>query len=108
MHYIANEKFNDEVYRIVNGSSMYAYLSHYFFIILFAVLIIRPYKVPFVWALIIEVILVNLVIILSYLLFDWLISLCFPRKDKKEPEKPKEEEEKGLLEDNKPDANGPS
>lgn len=87
MHYIANAKFHDEVYRVVNGSSMYAYLSHYFFIIVFAVTIIRPYKITFVWALILEVVLVNLVIILTYLLFDFLWSLCFPRKDKKDKEK---------------------
>jgi glucan phosphoethanolaminetransferase (alkaline phosphatase superfamily) len=81
MHYIANKPFNKEVYRIVNGSSMYAYLSHYLFIILFAVLLIRPYKIPFVWALLLEVVLVNATIILTYLLFDWLYHLCFPRKE---------------------------
>ena len=109
MHYICNKKFNDEFYRIVNGSSMYAYLSHYLWIILVAVLIIRPYQIPFVPALIIEVLIVNAVIILSYLLIDWLISLCFPRpktpeqkeKEKKEQEAAKEEEEKALLKDEK-------
>jgi hypothetical protein len=109
MHYICNQKFNDTFYRSMNGSSMYAYLSHYLWIILVAVLIIRPYQIPFIPALIIEVLIVNAVIILSYLLIDWLISLCFPRpktpeqkeKEMKEKEAAKEEEEKELLKDEK-------
>jgi len=80
LHYVANKEFHKETYRIVNGSSMYAYLSHYFFIIVVAVTLIRPYKIPFVGALFIEFILVNLMIIISYLIFDFLWSLAFPRK----------------------------
>jgi hypothetical protein len=40
---IANEKFNDTVYNFVSGASLYAYVSHYFFIVIIAVGIIRPY-----------------------------------------------------------------
>lgn len=43
MHHIANKKFNDNVYKYVAGSALYAYVSHYFFIVLWAVFIIRPY-----------------------------------------------------------------
>ena len=32
MGYIANKKFNDNVYKYVAGSALYAYVSHYFFI----------------------------------------------------------------------------
>ena len=84
MHYIANKKFNEYAYRILSGSSMYAYLSHYFFIILFAVLIIRPYQMDFIPALILELVLVNGVILLTYMLFDFLYGLCYPRKTKEE------------------------
>ena len=93
MCYIANKPFNAEVYRIVNGSSMYAYLSHYLYIILVAVLLIRPYQIPFVPALVIEVILVNMVIILTYLLFDWIYRLIFDAC-KEKPEDDQEEEER--------------
>ena len=73
---------------------MYAYLSHYFFIIVIAVGIIRPYKIPFIGALFIEFILVNLAILLSYLLFDFLWNLAFPRKT---PEQKAKEEEAARL-----------
>lgn len=102
MHYIANQKFHEYSYRILSGSSMYAYLSHYFFIILFAVLIIRPYQIPFIPALILELLLVNGVIILTYMLFDFLYGLCYPRKTKEEIEeekKKKEKEEKAKKEE---------
>lgn len=43
MQYIANKKFNDNLYKYVAGCALYAYVSHYFFIIVWAVFIIRPY-----------------------------------------------------------------
>lgn len=69
MELVANKKFNDYAYRVLAGSSMYAYLSHYLFILVVAVTIIRPLGIPFVPALFIEIILVNAVILGSYMLF---------------------------------------
>jgi len=45
-----NDKFNPTFYKYFTGASLYAYLSHYFFIILIAYLIVRPYKFTFIAA----------------------------------------------------------
>jgi hypothetical protein len=44
---IANKKFNDTVYNYVCGSALYAYVSHYFFILVLSVFVIRPNKIGF-------------------------------------------------------------
>jgi len=80
MHAFANKKFNDTAYNLLAGSSLYAYVSHYLFIILIAVLIIRPYKISFIPALFLNIILTNSVILLSYALFAFLWGLIFPKK----------------------------
>lgn len=80
MHWVANKKFNEYTYRILTASSLYAYLSHYLYIILIAVTIIRPYQLSFIPGLIIEVILTNAIIISSYVLFDWIWYLIWPKK----------------------------
>jgi hypothetical protein len=51
MAHIANKKFNETIYNYVSGSSLYAYVSHYFFILLISVLVVRPYKISFLNAL---------------------------------------------------------
>lgn len=63
---------------------MYAYVSHYFFIIMIAVLIIRPYKISFLPALFLNIIITNGVILLSYWFFVFVYELIFPPKEKKE------------------------
>lgn len=80
MHLVANKKFNDYAYRVLSGSSLYAYLSHYFFILVVAVTIIRPLGIPFVPALFIEFILVNAVVLGSYMLFLLFYDLIWPPK----------------------------
>jgi len=45
---VGNDKFNNTVYNYVCGSSLYAYVSHYFFILILSVGIIRPYKLGFI------------------------------------------------------------
>jgi len=45
-----NDKLNPTFYKYFTGASLYAYLSHYFFIILIAYLIVRPYKFDFITA----------------------------------------------------------
>ena len=80
MQHIANKKFDDYWYRVLSGSSLYAYLSHYFFILVIAVTIVRPFSIPFVPALFIEFILVNIVVIGSYMLFLLAYDLIWPPK----------------------------
>merc|ERR1712216_537787 len=93
MHAFANKKFNNTTYKLVTGSSMYAYVSHYFFIIMIAVLIIRPYKITFLPALFLNIFLTNAIILLSYIMFVFIYELIFPPKEEKESELPGDEAE---------------
>lgn len=65
------------------GSSLYAYISHYFFIIIIAVMIVRPYKITFIPALVLEIILTNLCILITYIIFDTIYTLLMPAKKEK-------------------------
>jgi len=94
MHHIANKKFNDNVYKYVAGSALYAYVSHYFFIVLWAVFIIRPYQISFIPALFIDFFLTDAVIIATYVFFVFIWELIFPPKAKEEA---KEEDQQPLL-----------
>jgi hypothetical protein len=80
MHAFANKMFNETGFKLITGSSLYAYVSHYFFIIMIAVLIIRPYKVTFVPALILEIVLTNGIILLSYVILNFFYELVVPPK----------------------------
>lgn len=80
MHWFANKKFNNTAYNVITGSALYAYLSHYFFIILIAVFLIRPYKLTFMQAIMLEIIGVNLAIVISYLILNFFYELAFPEK----------------------------
>ena len=82
MQAIANKKFNETSYKLITGSSLFAYLSHYFWIILVAVLLIRPYKITFIPALLIELVLVNAAILVTYLILNFFYELAFPPKKK--------------------------
>ena len=104
MHYVANRPFNEAVYKHVNGSSMFAYLSHYFFIIVIAVGIVRPYKISFLPAVFLEFFLTNVAILITYFIFDFLWSLVFPKKTAEQIAKEQEqarlakgEDEQALL-----------
>jgi len=94
---MANKKFNDTAYKYMAGSSLYAYLSHYFFIILIAVMIVRPYKITFIPALFVEIILTNLCILVTYTIFDYVYTLVVPPKKAPAKEGEKSEEERALL-----------
>lgn len=102
LHAVANKKFNDIAYKLLTGSSLYAYLSHYFFIIVIAVSVIRPFQIPFIPALIVEVLLTNTIILLTYVLYVSIWELIFPPKEYPEPpsDKDKKEDEKPLLDKN--------
>ena len=86
MQHIANKKFNETAYKFMAGSSLYAYLSHYFFIIIIAVMIVRPYKITFIPALVLEIILTNLCILITYTIFDTVYNLLMPAKKEKKQE----------------------
>jgi len=92
----ANKMFNETTYKLLTGSSLYAYLSHYFFIILIAVMIIRPYKITFIPALIIEIVLTNSAILISYIILNFIYELFIPPKVKA-PQEGTEEERASLL-----------
>jgi hypothetical protein len=47
MAHVSNDKFNPTFYKYFTGSALYAYLSHYFWIIILSVLIVRPYHLGF-------------------------------------------------------------
>jgi hypothetical protein len=94
MQAIANKKFNDTAYKYIAGSALYAYVSHYFFIVLWAVFIIRPYQITFIPALFIDFFLTDAVIFASYIFFVFVWELIFPPKTK---ELEKEEEERQAL-----------
>jgi hypothetical protein len=97
MQYVANKKFNDTAYKYMAGSSLYAYLSHYFFIIVIAVGIVRPYKIEFVPALFLEVIGTNVCILTSYSILNFGYELVVPPKTQKDKEAGSLEERATLL-----------
>jgi len=78
MERVGNSKFNKNVYKFFVGNSLYAYLSHYFWIILIAVGIIRPYKMDFIPGLVVMLLLVNLLIAVTYAPFILVYEFFFP------------------------------
>jgi len=97
MHYAANKKFSERGYKLLAGSSLYAYLSHYFFIIVIAVGVIRPYKIDFLPALFIVFVLTNAMIFVSYIILNFMYELAFPPKSAAQKAQEKMEEEEALL-----------
>jgi hypothetical protein len=97
MQAFANKQFNATAYKLLSGSSLFAYLSHYFFIILVAVFIIRPYKITFIPALLITLLLVNAVILATYWILNFLWELAFPPKKKEASADSDDVEQMGLL-----------
>jgi len=82
MHYVANKKFSEGGYVILTGCALYAYVSHYFYIIVVAVAIIRPFKLEFIPALAVELVLVNGFILITYALFVSIYTVAFPPDEK--------------------------
>jgi len=81
---IGNDKFNDTIYNYVCGASLYAYVSHYFFILILSVMIVRPYKITFIPALFIMLSGTFLLIFLTYWPLNFLYeSISPPRETKK-------------------------
>lgn len=83
MAWICNDKFNETIFNYVTGSSMFAYLSHYFYILLISVLVVRPYKINFVPACALMFFGCQLMIFLTYVPLNFLYELIFPPKQTK-------------------------
>jgi len=83
MAYIANDKFDDTIYKYVTGASLYAYLSHYFFIILISATIVRPYHLGFLPALFLMYFGSFVLIFLTYIPLNALLELIIPPKETK-------------------------
>lgn len=83
MAWVANDKFNDTIFNYVIGSSMYAYLSHYLYILLISVFIVRPYKLGFVNACALMFFGTQLIILLTYVPLNFLYEVAFPPKHTK-------------------------
>lgn len=105
MAHIANKKFSEGGYTILTGCALYAYVSHYFYIILVAVAIIRPFKLEFIPALFVEMLLVNGFILITYSLFVSIYIVAFPdiKKERVIPAEPQLEDD-----DDKKDDDGKS
>lgn len=80
---ISNDKKNDTFYKYFTGASLYAYLSHYFFIILLSVLVVRPYKLTFPEAFCLMFFGTLVIIFLTYWPLNWVYELIFPPKETK-------------------------
>mmetsp|Transcript_12709 Transcript_12709/g.21410 ORF Transcript_12709/g.21410 Transcript_12709/m.21410 type:complete len:384 (-) Transcript_12709:73-1224(-) len=86
MAHIANDKFHDGVYNYFCGAALYAYVSHYFFILIISVMIIRPYKVNFIPALFIMLFGTFFLIFATYYPLNFMYELVFPPKETKKLE----------------------
>jgi hypothetical protein len=93
MAHIGNEKFNDTIYNYVSGSALYAYVSHYFFILIISVLIVRPNKIGFVGAFFLMFFGTQFLILITYVPINWLYELIVPPKEYKKMNLNPDEEE---------------
>jgi hypothetical protein len=80
---VGNDKFNDTVYKYVCGSSLYAYVSHYFFILILSVGIIRPYKLNFIPAFFVMMFGTEFLIFATYIPLNFIYELIVPDKPTK-------------------------
>lgn len=70
----SNAKFNDYLYDLIVGSSMWAYISHYVFIVLSANYIVRPLGLTYVQALISNVLFAEVMVLITYFLIEKIYS----------------------------------
>lgn len=79
----SNSNFDGLVYKYVSGAALYAYLSHYFFILIISVMIIRPYSIEFIPALFLMLFGTFFLIFITYWPLNALYELAFPPKETK-------------------------
>ena len=75
-----NDKFHEPTYDFVMACSMYGYLSHYLWIALISVYIVRPSGMNYALAVTLEFVGTILMIGGTYLAIEKVQSLCFPPK----------------------------
>merc|ERR1711990_891896 len=78
-----NDEYNRIVYNFVTGASLYAYLSHYFFIVVIVVVLVRPYKMGFIPAFFLVFFGTLLLISITYIPLNLLYELVFPPPETK-------------------------
>ena len=71
---ILNEQFNPKVYKIVNEPGMWAYISHYTWVVIAVVYVVKPLGMMFFPAVLTALILAEIMIYLSYTI--WLGIQC--------------------------------
>ena len=89
----ANDSFNRVVYDFISGASLYAYVSHYFFILILSVLIIRPNQIGFLPAFFIMFFGTFILVLATYIPLNLLYECAFPPKETKKLELVAEPEE---------------
>ena len=79
---MSNEKFDDYWYKTLNISSLWAYLSHYLWIVIVCQICIRPFKLTFINAWFVNFIGAEVLILLSYYLIDYIVGKFGGKKKK--------------------------
>ena len=72
MKSVSNHKFNETFYEIFVGGSMWAYLSHYLWIVIVARLVVKKFELEFIPAAPIIWLLTETLILLSQLFLNWV------------------------------------
>lgn len=113
-----NSQYDGVSYKYVTGAALYAYLSHYFFILIISVLLVRPYQIGFIPALFIMLFGTFFLIFITYWPLNALYELAYPPKetqpadstpeegDERSPEKQKENADD--VENQDPDNDDPA
>ena len=70
MEATSNQKFNERLYDLIVGSSMWAYISHYFFIVLVSNYFVRVFSLTYAQAIFANMLLTEVGILLSYFLLE--------------------------------------
>lgn len=83
MKEISNEKFNDYAYDLIVGSSMWAYISHYIFIVISANYFVRPMNLTYSTAIMSNMLITWIGIFASYMILNKIHSLYSTVREKK-------------------------
>ena len=82
MKEIGNEKFNEVAYDLIVGSSMWAYISHYIFIVISANYFVRPLGLSYATAILSNMIITWVGIFSSYVILNKIYSKYSNARDK--------------------------
>ena len=82
----SNQKFNEAFYDLMVGSSMWAYITHYVFIVLSANYIVRTMNLTYIPALLSNILFSEVMVLITYAMICKIKSLM-PKKEKSENKK---------------------